>query len=87
MFKATKIGIEKIKFNLFKLLILDLYHVLDSIDFYSLPDNDFFNTCIAKYGHNHFEQSCENQVKLRGNNYHDFVNFIQSGYDHTVIWR
>ena len=85
MFKATEIGIEKIKFNLFKFLILDLNLVLDSIDFYSLPYNDFFNTCIAKYGHNHFEQSCENQVKLRADNYYDFVNFIQSDYDHTVI--
>ena len=87
MFKATESGIEEIKFNLFKLLILDLYYVLDSIDFYSLPYNDFFNSCIAKYGYNHFEHSCENQVRLRGNNQHDFVTFIQSGYDHTVIWR
>ena len=68
MFKATESGIEEIKFNLFKLLILDLYNVLDSIDFYSLPYNDFFNSCIAKYGYNHFEHSCENQVRLRGNN-------------------
>ena len=70
MFKATESGIEKIKFNLFKLFILDLNLVLDSIDFYSLPYNDFFNTCIAKYGHNYFSNfSC---MFLNPNNFFQF---------------
>ena len=73
MFKATESGIEKIKFNLFKLLILDIHHVLDSIDFYSLPYNDFFNSCTAKYGYNHLNTVVK--IKL---DYEVIINMILS---------